>query len=387
MVSHTIPERNAVNPASFERPVHSFLCMLLSVLLVAAGFFAFQDQFNAIFRQSPYLNGIIGAVFVFGGCACFWQVWQITWAVVWIERFLNSKDREHWARPPRLLAPLASMLRSSGSKMQLSATSSRTILDSVASRMDESRDFSRYIAHLLIFLGLLGTFYGLARTIPAVLDTMSSISPPEDEGPVDALEMVTELKTGIESQLGGMGVAFSSSLLGLAGSLLVGLLDLLAGHGQNRFYRQLEEWLSSITRINTSDFDADVGLDSGAGIGVALGDMVEDMRHAFAASEKARSASKREIRNLNAAVAELAKVQRQRTETEQQYTLLLEQLKELAAEQSKIAASMEGLAAGMADDEAKLLLRSMELQLVRLVEENVDIRTLLEGQTGLGAGS
>jgi len=130
--------------------------------------------------------------------------------------------------------------------MQISSTSSRSLLDSVATRIAELRDITRYIVNLLIFLGLLGTFYGLATTVPAIVDTISNLEPRDGETGADVFR---RLQSGLEAQMGGMGVAFASSLLGLAGSLVVGLLELFAGHGQNRFYRELEEWLSTITRL------------------------------------------------------------------------------------------------------------------------------------------
>ena len=149
--------------------------------------------------------------------------------------------------------------------MQLSSSSTRSILDSVATRIDEAREITRYIVNVLIFLGLLGTFYGLATTVPAVVETIRSLAPQEGE---ESIAVFNRLMTGLEKQLGGMGVAFASSLLGLAGSLIVGLLELFAGHGQNRFYRELEEWLSSITRVGFSSGDEGGGQDTSAMSGV-----------------------------------------------------------------------------------------------------------------------
>ena len=134
-------------------------------------------------------------------------------------------------------------------------------------RIDESRDITRYIINLLIFLGLLGTFWGLSLTVPAVVDTIRSLAP--QDGDTSDVSVFDNLMTGLESQLGGMGTAFASSLVGLAGSLVVGLLELFAGHGQNRFYRELEEWLSSITKIGLSGMDAEEGL-TAANVGVVL---------------------------------------------------------------------------------------------------------------------
>jgi hypothetical protein len=142
--------------------------------------------------------------------------------------------------------------------MQVTPASAKSVLDSVGARMEESRDITRYIANLLIFLGLLGTFFGLATTVPAVVETIRSLQPTEGE---EGLAVFGRLMDGLEDQLGGMGTAFASSLLGLAGSLVVGLLELFAGHGQNRFYREMEEWLASITRVSLSSGDGEGGVD------------------------------------------------------------------------------------------------------------------------------
>ena len=144
------------------------------------------------------------------------------------------------------MIPLASLLKGKKSKTILTSSSLNSILDSVATRLNEARDITRYVINLLIFLGLLGTFYGLAITVPEVVNTIKSLVPKEGQ---TGIEVFDNLMAGLEGQLGGMGTAFASSLLGLAGSLVVGLFELFANHGQNRFYMQLEEWLSSFTSI------------------------------------------------------------------------------------------------------------------------------------------
>ncbi|MFQ5564869.1 MAG: hypothetical protein ACE5EU_00680, partial [Paracoccaceae bacterium] len=152
-----------------------------------------------------------------------------------------------FVKPPRILAAMAPMMREGQVQKRMAASSTRSILDSIATRLDEMRDITRYITSLLIFLGLLGTFWGLSITVPAVVDTIRSLAP--EDGQIGSAQVFERLMSGLEDQLGGMGTAFASSLLGLAGSLVVGMLELFAGHGQNRFYRELEEWLSSFTRL------------------------------------------------------------------------------------------------------------------------------------------
>ncbi len=233
----------------FSRPVRQIVMMLIVIALVAVGTYFLFPRVSGIFLANIWLNGVIFLVFVVGVLATFWQVIQLNRSIIWIEGFAADTPGHEATIPPSLLAPLASLLRGRGRGSKISSSSATSILDSVATRLDELRDITRYIISLLIFLGLLGTFYGLAITVPAVVDTIRSLAPEEGQ---TGLQVFDNLMTGLEAQLGGMGTAFSSSLLGLAGSLVVGLLELFAGHGQNRFYRQLEEWLSSITRIGVS---------------------------------------------------------------------------------------------------------------------------------------
>ena len=211
--------------AHFSQPFRQIAMMLVVLGLCGAGGFIALPRVLPVFQANPWLNGFIAFVFVLGVVACFLQVAQLIQSVRWIETFLA--DRDAGAQPPRLLAPLASLLRRRDRRLQITTTSTRSILDSVATRIDEAREITRYIVSLLIFLGLLGTFYGLATTVPALVDTIRSLAPAEGESNMDVF---SRLMSGLEGQLGGMGVAFASSLLGLAGSLIVGLLELETDH-------------------------------------------------------------------------------------------------------------------------------------------------------------
>jgi len=257
----------------FSRPIRQIVMMVLVIVLVAIGTYVAAPRIAGIFLSNVWLNGFIFFVFVVGVCATFWQVIQLNRSIVWIEGFAADRAGHEATIPPALLLPLAALLRGRGHSTQISSSSAGSILDSVATRLDELRDITRYIINLLIFLGLLGTFYGLATTVPAVVDTIRSLAP---EGNESGLQVFDNLMSGLEAQLGGMGTAFSSSLLGLAGSLVVGLLELFAGHGQNRFYRQLEEWLSSITRLGVAGGEGEQSSDWGALVTV-LDNMVEQM--------------------------------------------------------------------------------------------------------------
>src|SRR6056297_2352816 len=247
------PDRE-VEP-KFSHPFRQIMLMLIVLGLTCFGAFLALPRVLPVFQANPYLNGFIIFVFLIGVVACFWQVFQLIGSVRWIEGFVAEHPGHEMTKAPRLLAPLATLLRSRSKRVQIASTSARSILDSVAQRIDEAREITRYIVNMLIFLGLLGTFYGLATTVPAVVDTIRNLAPQEGEGGVEVFD---RLMSGLEAQLGGMGVAFASSLLGLAGSLVVGLLELFASHGQNRFYRELEEWMSTITRVGFAGQDGEV---------------------------------------------------------------------------------------------------------------------------------
>ena len=255
--------RDLQQPKNFEfsQPTRQTGLMIFILLCVFFIAYLLFPAVAPIFLSSPYLNGVIIGVFILGILACFWQVFILVSSVYWIEGFVSERPGHENAKPPRILASLEALLRDKQSRRDINPLSARSILDSVATRLDEVRDITRYIVNLLIFLGLLGTFYGLATTVPAVVDTIKSLAPKEGESGLDVFE---GLMVGLESQLGGMGTAFASSLLGLAGSLVVGLLELFAGHGQNRFYMELEEWLSSISKIRQNSYEVDSSQLSGS---------------------------------------------------------------------------------------------------------------------------
>ncbi len=242
-------QENTTIPPQFSQPVKQIVWMLTVVVLAAVGGYFIFPAVSPIFLSSPYLNGFILLVFFMGLVSSFGQMTILVKSVSWIESFALEREGSENGKAPGLLASLATLLRKRSARLMLTSTSTRTILDSVATRLDEGREITRYIINLLIFLGLLGTFYGLATTVPAVVDTIRHLAPQEGQ---DAMSVFDNLMTGLETQLGGMGTAFGSSLIGLTGSLVLGLLDLFAGHGQNRFFRELEEWLSSITRLGIS---------------------------------------------------------------------------------------------------------------------------------------
>ena len=344
-------------PPQFTLPLRQITLMLIVIGLVAAGVWVALPILSAIFYANPWLNGVIVGVFVLGVLACFQQVWQLWGSVRWIEGFAgNRRDRPENA--PSLLAPLATLLRSRAQRMQISATSTRSILDSVGQRVDEDREITRYLSNLLIFLGLLGTFYGLATTVPALVETIRSLNPGPDE---TGSEVFGRLQAGLEAQLGGMGTAFSSSLLGLAGSLVVGLLELFAGHGQNRFYRELEEWLSTITRVSYAGAEGEGG--EGAAMAQVIDNLAEQMEALqimFTRSDVSRGDTDRHLSELAGAMSRLT--------DRLQETDASDALSRVADGQQKLIARLGDEAEGM-DPESRMRLRSIDVQMLRLLEE------------------
>jgi len=357
------PDR-AVEP-NFTQPWRQIFTMLLALGLVGFGVSILLPNVMPVFEANLYLNGFIALVFLFGLFATLWQVGQVAFSVNWIRGYVTERAGHDADRPPRLLAPLAGLLRGRGKKMQISASSSRSILDSVAQRIDEQRDITRYITNLLIFLGLLGTFYGLATTVPAVVETIRSLAPEGDEGGV---EVFNRLMSGLESQLGGMGTAFSSSLLGLAGSLVVGLLELFATHGQNRFYRQLEEWISSITRLGFAPGDGEHPSEaSGASAWLAhMSEQMEALQQMFTHSDVSRAMVDERLGQLADSVERLSR----QIEAEGVST---PHIIRIADGQDRLIAALEGRdgegGGAHVDAESRMRLRSIDVQLLRILEE------------------
>jgi hypothetical protein len=227
------------------------------IFLIIASFVPlvlFREVANA-FMANPGLNGLIVGVLIIGIAMALRNVVGLIPEVRWVNSF-RRRETTLEQTPPRLIAPMATLLRDRADSVALSTSTWRSILDSIATRLDENRDILRYLAGLLVFLGLLGTFWGLVTTVSAVGSTIQALS----VGSGDAGIIFEDLKKGLGAPLSGMGIAFSSSLFGLSGSLVLGFLDLQAGQAQNRFYTELEDWLSTITE--TEEFglpDEEVG--------------------------------------------------------------------------------------------------------------------------------
>src|SRR4029453_14088967 len=207
------------------------LCTLITVVL--------YKQIIAAFFANPGLNALIGAVLLIGIILAFRQVIRLYPEVSWVNSFRIADPGLAVERPPVLLAPMATILGDRVGRMAMSSQLMRGLLDSIAARLDEARDVSRYMTGLLVFLGLLGTFWGLIDTVGSVGDVIQSMRTGQDAG-----VMFDELKSGLAAPLQGMGLSFSASLFGLAGSLILSFLELQASQAQSRFYTELEDWLA-----------------------------------------------------------------------------------------------------------------------------------------------
>ncbi|MBR0685904.1 flagellar motor protein MotA [Bradyrhizobium manausense] len=234
------------------------LCTLVGVVL--------YKQIIQAFFANPGLNALIGAVLFIGIVLAFRQVIRLYPEVSWVNNFRIADPGLAPARHPKLLAPMAMILGGERTgRMSITQTTMRHLLDSIATRLDEARDISRYMTGLLVFLGLLGTFWGLIETVGSVGKVIDGLKVGGDAG-----ALFDTLKEGLAAPLGGMGISFSSSLFGLAGSLILGFLDLQSSQAQNRFYTDLEDWLATTVREYGS---GEVAAIASSGGGVASGEL------------------------------------------------------------------------------------------------------------------
>jgi hypothetical protein len=245
------------SPARFSSPARYLVRM--GVFLVLIGFLAFilQKPIMTAFFANPGLNGLIFGVLAIGIILALRQVWrlfrEIEWARNATRNMLDGVEGKT-VKPPVLLAPLAAILGADLSATRVTPNLVRSLLDSLGDRLDETRDVIRYLAGLLVFLGLLGTFWGLLETVGSIGKVIGSM-----RTGADAAGLFEELKSGLAAPLAGMGISFSSSLFGLAGSLVLGFLDLQGGQAQRRFYADLEDWLASRASMNAVSGDGNTG--------------------------------------------------------------------------------------------------------------------------------
>lgn len=320
------------------------------------------------FLANPALNGMILAALLIGILFALRQVVRLRPEVAWIESFRRQQPGLSMIDAPRLLAPIAAMIgERRDERMSLSTLSLRSLLDSLATRLDESRDLSRYLIGLLIFLGLLGTFWGLLTTVGAVAQVIGNLS--IESG--NLVDVFANLKAGLESPLAGMATAFSSSLFGLAGSLILGFLDLQLGQAQNRFYNELEEWLSSLTRLSSGGGVLADGEVSATAYQQALleqtGESLDKLQRIMSRNEDERRQSASNMVQLSeriARVADLLEVQNA-------------SLADIATSQSEVArtvARLGDMPSQTRDEVSRTHLRNIEALLTRQVDDSGEAR-------------
>jgi hypothetical protein len=236
------------DPHKLSQP--TIFLVRMGVFLVLGGLVAFllYKQIQVAFMANPGLNALIIGVLLIGTVLSVRQVVRLYPEIAWVNNFRLADPGLAVDRPPILLAPMAAILGSRVGRMAVSAQLMRSILDSIATRLDEARDISRYMTGLLVFLGLLGTFWGLIETVGSVGSVIQGLRASGDAG-----SMFDSLRDGLAAPLSGMGISFSSSLFGLAGSLILGFLDLQSSQAQNRFYTELEDWLSTTVYDQTHE--------------------------------------------------------------------------------------------------------------------------------------
>jgi hypothetical protein len=227
------------------------LAVLLAIILDGQ-----TGQLRHSFMANPGLNALIIGVLLVGIVYAFRQVLRLYPEINWVNNFRISDPGLATDKSPALLAPMATMLRDRTGHLSLATGAMRSLLDSVASRLEEQRETTRYLVGLLIFLGLLGTFWGLLQTVSTVGNTIGAL----DTNAGDNVLLFDQLKEGLAGPLKGMGTAFSASMFGLSGSLILGFLDLQAGHAQGRFYNELEDWLSGITELQLAEAPGAAGV-------------------------------------------------------------------------------------------------------------------------------
>jgi len=270
------------DPHKLSSPRIFLLRMLVFLVLCGLLVFVLHRQIWIAFLANPGLNAVIIGVLIIGIMLSFRQVIRLYPEVAWVNGFRLADPGLAIERAPKLLAPMAAILGDRIGRMAMSAQLMRGILDSIATRLDEARDLSRYMTGLLIFLGLLGTFWGLIETVSTVGNVIGNLRVGSDAGSV-----FDTLREGLAAPLGGMGIAFSSSLFGLAGSLVLGFLDLQSGQAQNRFYTDLEDWLSTTVR----DLSADVEAPPSSGVSNDVRAAIERLRDTISDAGSSKSAT------------------------------------------------------------------------------------------------
>ena len=347
-----------------SRPQRYLTRMIAFIVIVAIVIGALFEPVVRAFMANPALNGLIVGVLILGIVYVFRHVVILYPEVSWIETYRRAEPGLSIQRAPVLLAPMATMLQESQGRVSLSAMSMRYLLDSISSRLDESREISRYLIGLLIFLGLLGTFWGLLETISSVGGAIGSLSLQGS----DFVSQFDALKKGLEAPLRGMGTAFSSSLFGLSGSLVLGFLDLQAAQAQRSFYNELEEWLSGLTRLTSGGGLAEGEQSVPAYVNALLertADSLGDLQRALARTEENRNQQNASMLEFADRLATFA--DQMRTEQDLMVKLVETQM-EIRPVLQRLADSGDRSDGGF-DQASRTHLRNLDVSVRRFIEE------------------
>ena len=343
------------------------MVVFLAVVIIVC--LALVLRLQEAFLANAILNGLIVGVLLVGIIIVFRQVLQLNPEIHWIKAYRKSEDGEGLPPPGRLLAPMATMLGERRQGTKLSALSTRSVLDGLAARLDEGREISRYLIGLLIFLGLLGTFWGLLGTLGSIGETIRSLS----VGSADLNLMFDDLKRGLQAPISSMATAFSSSLFGLAGSVVLGFLDLQAGQAQNRFYADLEDWLASETKLARAA--GGVSEEEGGSLPAYVTALLEQSADSLDSLQRAMSKSEMAREEVGSSLMSVAERLEALTDQMQQEQSLMAQLGE---GQGKIEALLERLTKvgesprehGL-DEASRQHLRNIDVHLKRLIDDQI----------------
>ncbi len=348
------------------RPSGYLIRMLIFLVAVGIAAGLLSPVLITAFNNNPVLNSLILLILLLGIVWNLNQVLRLRPEVTWLETYQTSRSRLAALPSPKLLAPMASMLSMREGRGQnearhftLSTTAMRSLLDGLSSRLDESRELSRYMTGLLIFLGLLGTFWGLLKTVTSVSDVIGSMT----LGNGDMNLMFDQLKTGLARPLAGMGTAFSASMYGLAGALVLGFLDLTAGQAQNRFFNELEEWLAGLTRLSSgalSEGEGSVPVYVQALLEQTAENM-EGLQNVLTRDEESRSQANLAVITLNERLGTLADTMRAN-----QHLML-----RIAESQASLGPALQRLGQLQGGDEvSRNHLRNIEVYIQRMLQES-----------------
>lgn len=357
-MSEIRPNDRALGGLAMSEPKIYLWRMFLCLVLVAPVALVLSATLQEAFLANAAINSLILFALFIGILYTFHRVWLLGPEVRWINHFRLGEPGFDVPRRTALLAPMAALLRERNGPVSLPASAMRAIMDSIGARLDETRDISRYMIGLLIFLGLLGTFWGLLQTVGAVGETIRTL--PAPSGSADT--MFEELRSGLEAPLSGMGTAFSSSLFGLAGSLLLGFLDLQAAQAQNRFYNDLEEWLSTVTTLHdgkSSLFD----------------ELEPEDAEGFAA------AFQRTARSLDNLRRTVSRNERARNKIDQKFDELSERIAGLVTALENDGGAANGaMAANAASEEAAAQMERLGLRLTEVAGRLGELTESMEGE-------